>query len=158
MPRKQKAYRLLAIVLLLCIPFFSSAAEGATSVELDEPGDDDIGKTSVYLSWSRSDDGDNFLKYEVYAGEKGKGFILRHTITEIDTTNYKVAGLKEDTKYEFKIVDWDKDGYQLDSNYVDAKTEAIPGFDAILMALALVIAVIFISVAKRRKRSFEDKP
>ncbi|MCK4443786.1 MAG: fibronectin type III domain-containing protein, partial [Thermoplasmata archaeon] len=107
MPRRQETHRLLAIVLLLCIPLFSSPAEGATSVELDKPGDDDIGDTSVYLSWSRSDDGENFLKYEVYAGEEGKGFILRHTITEIDTTNYKVTGLEKGTKYEFKIVDWD---------------------------------------------------
>lgn len=152
---KPKAPLVFAIVLSLCFLIVMPVVEGATKVELEAP---DKGAKWVQLSWSRSQDDGDFSKYEVYV-DRGEGFSLNATITDIDKTNYKVTGLTSDTEYRFKIRDIDTALNEEDSDVLTVETKEIPwipGFEVVSFILAILIVVLSIGIYRRYYRTQDE--
>ena len=148
MPYRSKGLLAFVLVVLLCMTIISSVAEGATKVDLESSKK---GDSWVLLSWSRSDDGSNFLRYEVLIDE-GQGYSSIHSIDDIDKTNYEVRGLSPDTKYRFKIRDVDRDLLEEDSDPIEVTTnpKSLPGFDIALVSVSIPIALMIALLRRRR--------
>jgi hypothetical protein len=147
---------LVLLLLLLAGSASSLPAEGATIVEvsISQKGED-----WILVSWTPTEDGHEFWKYEVLI-DKGDGFqVTGEPILNPDTTNMKVTGLKPDTSYTVKVRDWDNDGLQLDSDEVTAKTKPrpIPGFEWPMIALAVVLVALVIGNAGSGKNREHDR-
>ena len=94
-------------------------------VNLFKPGEDDVTSSSVFLSWSKSED-DDFTFYKIcYSRNPEVGLIpsnLDTTIEDIlDTTHY-VQGLGSDSVYYFKVFVADSGEMTSESNEVRVKT------------------------------------
>lgn len=103
-------------------------SEGAelNPVELSQPGEEDIEKTSVDLTWTESDSS-KFQRYEIY-GIKGEGSVdpeqatLYTQISAKSTTSYTVSGLTKDTIYSFRIFVLSTDGFRAGSETIEITT------------------------------------
>lgn len=102
-----------------------------TLLEINRPatGGGDVTRSSVTVRWSRSVD-DDFQRYEVHAG-LNQGYTpssgtLKQTITNRDTTQATVEGLRSDTSYEFVVRVVDQSGHQADSNRRTTTTRSGP--------------------------------
>ncbi|MEE9489301.1 MAG: fibronectin type III domain-containing protein [Thermoplasmata archaeon] len=117
------------------------------------------GEDWILVSWSPTEDGDLFWKYEVLI-DKGDGFhVTGEPIFNPDTTNKKVTGLKPDTSYTFKVRDWDDNNLQLDSEEVTARTDirSIPGLEWPAVTVAIVLATLLIGHTGSRKNRNQHK-
>ena len=152
----KRGWILVLILLLLAGSASCLGAEGATVVEvsISQKGED-----WILVSWSPTEDGNEFWKYEVLI-DKGDGFqVTGEPILNPDTTNRKVTGLKPDTSYTLKVRDWDDTGLQLDSNEVTAKTNPreFPDLGWPAIAVAIILAALLTGYAGSRKSRNKDK-
>ncbi len=96
---------------------------GPLPVNLFSPTE--IGTDSMRLTWSKYV-GNDFERYEVHLSV-GEGFnpsdeTLEAVIEDVNTTSYKITGLKANTTYYFKLRVYDVYGNYADSNEVYATT------------------------------------
>ncbi|MCL0102684.1 fibronectin type III domain-containing protein [Dehalococcoidia bacterium] len=127
-----------------------------TGVTLDEPTD--VTESSVPLTWSKNTDPD-FNRYEIYKDET-----LVDTITDRNTTTYKVTDLSSDTTYYFKVKVVDNAGLSTESIQRSATTSAPPEerMNWVLIGGIIVIIIAAIAVAvvlfKKKKGKTPQNP
>ena len=143
---------IVVILLLLGGSVSLPGTEAATKVDVWISQED---TDWLRVSWDPSQDGDKFSRYEVFI-DKGNGFEqVGDPIFNIDTTNMKVTGLKQDTEYKFKVRDWDTDGLHEDSDIEKGKTE-VPGFEILMFLTAIALALLLVARMRRKERRREN--
>ncbi len=119
---------------------------------LSRPTPEQITENSITLSWSASQDPD-FARYEVYqSSASGVLGTLVTTVTNRETTTYKVTNLAHDTVYYFTVRVYDIVGLYIDSNQLSVFTKPLPFYTQLgfLEAMAGLVVVIIVAAVSHR--------
>ncbi len=124
-------------------------------VTLSTPTAEQITENSITLSWSTNQDPD-FARYEVYqSSTSGVLGTLVTTITNRETTTYKVTNLSPDTAYYFTVRVYDTVDLYADSTQLSVSTKALPfytqpWFLATVAGLAVVAIAVVVFLMRRK--------
>jgi len=89
----------------------------------------DITASSMVITWSINED-PNFVAYKLYCdtiSTVSENSTLATTITDINTTSYKITGLGADKTYYFRLYVLNSNNNTIGSNIIYGKTSSIKG-------------------------------
>ncbi len=127
----KKVYILVLTVLLSCFtataPWAASAPKPPTSLAADA-----VSSTQINLYWH--DNSNDESGFKIQRKEQGRSYTLIKTVGR-DTTSYKDTGLKDDTKYHYRIWAYNSVGESVYSNEASEFTLSVPDAPSNLKAV-----------------------